>query len=92
MLSCLRTGDEESAKICLDRLTERFGTDNERVMALSGLFQEAVAENDSALNQVLKRYETILAQDPSNMVGEYLSSLLSFANLYSLYLNVGLPC
>jgi len=42
MLSCLRTGDEQSAHFCLERLTERFGADNERLMALRGLFQEAM--------------------------------------------------
>jgi hypothetical protein len=68
MLSCLRTGDEQSASICLERLTERFGSDNERVMALRGLFQEAIANDDAALKQVLKEYDNILAKDPSNMV------------------------
>lgn len=74
MMSCLRTGDEESAHLCLERLTERFGNDNERVMALRGLFQEAVASDDAALKQVLKEYGTILAKDPSNMVPLHLSS------------------
>jgi len=68
MLSCLRTGDEESAHLCLERLTERFGAENERLMALRGLFQEAVAQDDAALKQVLEEYENILAKDPSNMV------------------------
>lgn len=74
MQSCLRTGDEVSAKICLDRLTERFGEGNERVMALKGLFEEAIAENDAALKLVLKGYEATLAKDPSNMVGNHSSS------------------
>ena len=68
MLSCLRTGDEESAHLCLKRLTERFGEDNARLMALRGLFQEAVAKDDAALKQVLEEYERILAADPSNTV------------------------
>ncbi|CAG8979320.1 hypothetical protein HYALB_00002444 [Hymenoscyphus albidus] len=67
MLSCLRTGDEQSAHLCLQRLTERFGADNERLMALRGLFQEATAEDDAALKKVLEEYEKILAQDSSNM-------------------------
>lgn len=67
MLSCLRTGDEESAHLCLERLTARFGTDNEKLMALRGLFQEAVAQDDAALRQVLDQYENILKNDPSNM-------------------------
>ena len=68
MLSCLRTGDEESACLCLDRLTERFGSQNERLMALRGLYQEATAQSDAALKEVLAEYETILKNDPSNMV------------------------
>jgi hypothetical protein len=68
MLSCLRTGDEQSAHLCLERLTGRFGAENERVMALRGLFQEAIAADDAALKQVLKEYENILAKDSSNMV------------------------
>jgi len=71
MLSCLRTGDEESAHICLERLTTRFGADNERLMGLRGLFQEAVAKDDAALKQVLDEYDTILKKDPSNMVRIY---------------------
>ncbi len=68
MLSCLRTGDEESARLCLDRLTERFGSQNERLMALRGLYQEATAQSDAALKEVLAEYEKILKNDPSNMV------------------------
>jgi hypothetical protein len=68
MLSCLRTGDEESAHLCLKRLIKRFGDDNARLMALRGLFQEAVAKDDAALKQVLEEYERILTFDPSNMV------------------------
>ncbi|KAH8804623.1 hypothetical protein F5884DRAFT_859245 [Xylogone sp. PMI_703] len=67
LLSCLRTGDEDSAHLCLERLTERFGADNERVMAFKGLFQEAIAENNAALQKVLEEYEEILANNASNM-------------------------
>lgn len=69
MLSCLRTGDEQSAHLCLERLTERFGAENERMMALRGLFQEAVASDDAALKQVLEEYDAILLKDSANMVG-----------------------
>jgi hypothetical protein len=68
MLSCLRTGDEESAHICLERLTARFGADNEKLMALGGIFQEAVAQDDAALKRILEEYETILNKDPTNTV------------------------
>jgi hypothetical protein len=68
MLSCLRTGDEQSAHLCLQRLTERFGAENERLMALRGVFQEATADDDAALKTILEEYEKILVADPSNMV------------------------
>jgi len=67
MLSCLRTGDEQSANLCLQRLTDRFGAENERLMALRGLFQEATAEDDAELYQVLEEYQDILSKDSSNM-------------------------
>lgn len=67
MLSCLRTGDEQSAHKCLERLSNRFGYDNERLMALRGLYQEAMAQNDSELQKVLQEYNDILEADPSNM-------------------------
>jgi len=68
MLSCLRTGDEESARLCIGRLTERFGTSNERVLALAGLYDEATAKTEAELNEVLKSYEKILKNDPTNTV------------------------
>ncbi|KAI0397269.1 tetratricopeptide [Xylariaceae sp. FL0594] len=67
LLSCLRTGDDESAHQCLTRLADRFGNDNERVMALKGLFKEATASDTAALDGVLKEYEQILQANPVNM-------------------------
>ncbi|KFY20966.1 hypothetical protein V491_03278 [Pseudogymnoascus sp. VKM F-3775] len=66
MLSCLRTGDQQSARVCLDRLLTRFGGSNERLMALQGLFQEATAESDADLQRILKEYDAILKSDPAN--------------------------
>lgn len=66
--SCLRIGDDSSAQSCVERLTKRFGESNERVMGLYGMFQEAVADDDAALADVLKEYGRILAEDPTNMV------------------------
>lgn len=68
MLSCLRTGDKQSARVCLDRLLSRFGGSNERIMALQGLYREATAENDTELQKVLTEYNAILKTDPGNMV------------------------
>jgi hypothetical protein len=66
--TCLRTGDEKSAHLCLEGLTKRFGSSNERVMGLRGLYQEAVVEDNTALDSVLKEYGTLLEEDPTNMV------------------------
>lgn len=68
LLSCLRTGDEEAAIECLARLVKRFGTNNERIMALQGLVKEATAENGEALRKVLKEYEDILEENAANIV------------------------
>lgn len=68
LLSCLRTGDDQAAHSCLEKLIDRFGATNERVMGLRGLYQEAVAKDDSALEKILKEYNDVLAEDPVNTV------------------------
>ncbi|GAP89174.1 putative tetratricopeptide repeat domain-containing protein [Rosellinia necatrix] len=67
MLSCLRTGHDESARECLGRLVNRFGDDNERVMALNGLLKEATATDTPALELVLHEYDQILQENPPNL-------------------------
>ncbi|KAF2972575.1 hypothetical protein GQX73_g982 [Xylaria multiplex] len=67
MLSCLRTGDDDSAHQCLGRLVNRFGNDNERIMALKGLLKEATATDNASLNLVLQEYEQILQENPPNL-------------------------
>lgn len=69
LVSCLQTGDDESAHKCLEKLIARFGATNERVLGLRGLYQEAVAEGPSALEKILKNYDDALAADPVNVVG-----------------------
>ncbi|KAJ5777093.1 hypothetical protein N7520_000339 [Penicillium odoratum] len=66
-LACLRTGDDLSAKACLDRLSRRFGASNERVMGLRGLYQEATAKDNSDMEKCLQEYENILGENPVNM-------------------------
>lgn len=68
LLSCLRTGDDESAHKCLESLVLRFGETNERIMALQGLVKEAEAANHNELLVVLKEYEEILQENPANIV------------------------
>src|SRR5438552_15005313 len=70
LLAALRTGDDESARLALQRLTDRFGKDNNRIMALQGLYDEAVANSTAELEDVLKVYEGILKDEPANMVHE----------------------
>ncbi|KKY30171.1 putative tetratricopeptide repeat domain-containing protein [Diaporthe ampelina] len=67
LLSCLRTGDEQAAHECLERLVLRFGDDNERIMAFKGLLKEADAADNAALEQVLKEYDDILAKNETNI-------------------------
>lgn len=67
LLACLRTGDNESAYLCLEELTDRFGANNERVQALNGLYREATARDDKALEEVLRSYEDVLKETPTNM-------------------------
>lgn len=69
-LACLQTGDDQSAQVCLDRLSHRFGPSNERVMGLRGLYQEATAKDQAALEKCLAEYETILSENPVNVVGD----------------------
>ena len=64
-IACLRTGDNESAHLCLEELTDRFGKANDRVVALQGLYQEATAKNDGELQEVMKGYEEVLKKDPT---------------------------
>ncbi|KAI5197471.1 hypothetical protein E4T39_07271 [Aureobasidium subglaciale] len=66
LVACLRTGDDETASLCLDKLSQRFGPDNERVQALRGLYDEATAADEKALLSVLKSYDEILAEKPTN--------------------------
>jgi ER membrane protein complex subunit 2 len=68
MLSCLQTGDEQSAYLCLEKLTSRFGAENDRLVALRGLFKEAMAKDEKALQLVLEEYESILSRDATNTV------------------------
>lgn len=63
--ACLRTGDFANAKQCLTDLTNRFGQDNERIRALTGLYLEATADGEKGLLQILAGYDEILKSDPT---------------------------
>ncbi|KAI6907856.1 hypothetical protein D0869_05530 [Hortaea werneckii] len=64
-LACLRTSDNDAAYLCLEELTDRFGRQNERVMALQGLYKEAMAGSQGELEEVLRGYDEILKEDPT---------------------------
>ena len=69
LLSCLRTRDDPGARRCLEKLSDRFGESNAQVMGLKGLYEEAVAEDEAALDRILRGYESTLNNDPTNTVG-----------------------
>lgn len=64
-LACLRTGDNNSAYLCLEELKDRFGEKNDRVLALQGLYKEATAKDNGELQEVLREYHEILKEDPT---------------------------
>jgi len=66
LLATLRTGDDASARKILDRLATRFGADNERIITLRGIYEEALATNNAELESVFNGYEKILREDPTN--------------------------
>lgn len=67
MLACLRTGDDESARLCLDELNRRFGSSDDRVMGLRSVYKEAIAKDETDLEQCLHECEKILAGNPVNV-------------------------
>ena len=68
VLACLRSGDDKSAHLCLERLSTRFGATDERVMGLRGLYEEATAQTSEELEDVLTEYNRILSENPVNVV------------------------
>lgn len=65
--ACLRTGDDKSAHLCLERLSQRFGTEHQRIMALRGLYQEAEAKSEEDIRKILQEYNQILDKNPMNI-------------------------
>lgn len=67
-LSCLQTGDDKSALHCLELLSDRFGPSNERTSGLYGIYEEAVAKGQIGLEKCLQKYDSILSENPVNLV------------------------
>lgn len=65
--ACLRTGDDKSAHLCLEKLTQRFGPENDKIMGMRGMYQEAVAPDDAALMKILQEYTKINNENPMNI-------------------------
>jgi hypothetical protein len=89
-LACLRTADDESALLSLERITQRFGPHDERVMGLRGLYQEAQARNPDDLEKILREYEDILSEKPMNVVRNTISAPISMFDYFSRFSNGGL--
>ncbi|MCJ1449422.1 MAG: hypothetical protein MMC23_009942 [Stictis urceolatum] len=66
-VACLKSGDDKAAHLLLERLIERFGQSNERVMGLRALYQEAAAGDTGKLEDVLSEYESIMVNNPTNV-------------------------
>lgn len=84
LISCLRTGNDKAAHQCLEKLIERFGASNERVMGLRGLYQEAVAQDRPTLENILTKYDEVLAEDPGNTVCGRLCLKFSLGSYFGL--------
>lgn len=65
--SCLITGDDKSASLCLERLEERFGPSNEKIKGLRGVYDEAHTDGSKA-EELLKSYVKELDASPTNIV------------------------
>ncbi|ORY16241.1 hypothetical protein BCR34DRAFT_557421 [Clohesyomyces aquaticus] len=62
----LRTGDDKSARLILDRLSSRFSPANERILTLRGIYEEALAKTPAELEKVFANYENVLRDEPTN--------------------------
>ena len=80
--ACLQAGDDKSAFLLLERLTKRFGADNERVMGMRGLYQEAVAESEEDLRKVLQEYNKILSESMNVAIHKRRISLIRSMRQY----------
>ena len=67
-LSCLRTGDSQSALAILTQLRKRFGVEDERVLAYYSMYDEARADSDKELAEVLKKLGDALEEEPTNLL------------------------
>ncbi|PYH28325.1 uncharacterized protein BO87DRAFT_322496 [Aspergillus neoniger CBS 115656] len=67
LFSCLQSGDDKSALLCTEQLAARFGMTDERIIGLRGMYEEAVAENPTRLEECLQTYDLALSENPVNL-------------------------
>ncbi|GAA89590.1 hypothetical protein ASPFODRAFT_65770 [Aspergillus luchuensis CBS 106.47] len=58
------SGDDKSALLCTEQLAARFGMTDERIIGLRGMYEEAVAENPTRLEECLQTYDLALSENP----------------------------
>jgi len=66
-LSCLRTGDDKSARAILDKLISRFSDQNERIIAYQTMYAESRVESEKDQVNLLRDIGAMLEEDPTNM-------------------------
>lgn len=59
----------------LQKLTVRFGASNERILGLKGLYQEAVADGEKALERILHEYDQTISESPTSTVQSLLCNM-----------------
>ncbi|PWY63558.1 tetratricopeptide repeat domain protein [Aspergillus heteromorphus CBS 117.55] len=67
MFSCLQSGDDKSALLCIEQLSSRFGVFDAKVAGLRGLFEEATAESEPSLEECLQKYDLAISENPVNL-------------------------
>jgi len=67
LIALLTSSADDTALKFLSALDSRFSQDNERIQALHGIYEEAVAKDDKALKMILSKYDKLLELNPINM-------------------------
>ncbi|RPA77241.1 hypothetical protein BJ508DRAFT_228915 [Ascobolus immersus RN42] len=65
--ACIRGGDDRTASLALQRLSDRFGSDDDRVAGMRGVLSEVAATTTTELEEVLRGYDEVLEKDPTKL-------------------------
>ena len=71
----VRAGDDKTARRCIQRISDRFGADDDRVAGMAGVLEEVAATTTAELEEVLRGYEEALEKDPTRLVSPTVSYL-----------------